>query len=144
MIVGTISKKLIESFNYQINEADDNEQEILQHILSLQSSSDPEDRELAKKAMAKFRSGGGAAAPASAAAPAGQAAMKPGGNPKVAELQTALNAAGAKIAVDGLMGPQTQAALAANPAVAAKFPEFAAKKPASPERFAELMAKLLR
>lgn len=120
--MGTISKKLIESFNYQVNEEDDDEEiALLRKIKALEKSSDPRHQELARQARAKLNVPAAAQPQAAAPATTGQAPAKKPKDPKVAELQTALNAAGAKLDVDGIMGPQTQAAMSANPAVAAKF-----------------------
>jgi hypothetical protein len=47
-----------------------------------------------------------------AAAPNSRPGMKPGGDPGVWDLQNSLKAKGANIATDGIMGPQTRAAMA--------------------------------
>ena len=63
-------------------------------------------------------------APATGAAPSAAPATNP-----VAELQTALNAKGAGLTVDGKMGPLTSAAMKKHPEVSKKFP--AVKQPSS-------------
>ena len=95
----------------------------------------PSPQAAAPQAVARTAPAGQAAqaAPAKPAAPAAKAdpsrpGMRPGGDPKVYDQQKELISKGAKIAADGIMGPQTQAAIKqfsapATPATPAPTPE---------------------
>jgi hypothetical protein len=87
-------------------------------------------------------------APAAASGDVARPGMRPGGTAEIYDLQKSLVAKGAKIATDGIMGPQTQGAIkqfggAAKPGAATKPADAgnATIDPGKLKRFKELLVK---